>query len=145
MFEQNKTLFQNLRNLNLPSGEYAIFGSGPMGVRNLREMHDIDIIVTETLFNEYLNKAGWKIRKIYENNDCFEGLDNHDLNIEMWKDWYTGWNVFKMIQESEIIDDMPFVKLSYLIKWKKFFATNKDITDIEIIEHYLEGLTPPQH
>lgn len=45
MFEKNKTLFQNLRNLNLPLGEYAIFGSGPMGVRNLREMHDIELLL----------------------------------------------------------------------------------------------------
>jgi len=137
MLDKNKKLFQALKDLRLPPGEYAIFGSGPMGIRNLREMHDIDIIVTEKLFNEYADKAGWDVKNIYENNDCFKGLNNRAINIEIWKDWYTDWDVKKMIQEADIIDDMPFVKLDYLIKWKKFFARQKDVKDVELIEKFL--------
>ncbi len=42
----NKELFKKVKNLNLPIGDYALFGSAPMGIRGLRECHDIDIIVT---------------------------------------------------------------------------------------------------
>lgn len=62
---KNQKLFQRVKELNLPIGEYAIFGSGPMGIRDLREMHDMDLIVSDKIFNEYLDKQGWKIKEIY--------------------------------------------------------------------------------
>ena len=34
-----------LKALKLPVGQYAIFGSGPLAIRNLKAASDIDIIV----------------------------------------------------------------------------------------------------
>ena len=130
----NEELFQKVKELNLPIGEYALFGSAPMGVRGLRECHDIDIIVTEKLWNDYKNKSEWKLMEIREDNNYFEGLRNDD--IELWKDWWPGWNVDKLIQEAEIIDGLPFVKLEEVIKWKRFRAREKDLKDVEIIEKF---------
>jgi len=132
----NKELFQKVKELNLPIGEYALFGSAPMGVRGLRECHDIDIIVTEKLWNDYKNKSEWKLIEIREDNNYFEGLRNDD--IELWRDWWPGWNVDKLIQEAEIIDGLSFVKLGEVIKWKRFRAREKDLKDVEIIEKFLQ-------
>ena len=41
-----------LEQLNLPKGKYVIFGSGPLSIRGLRENHDLDILVTEDLWNK---------------------------------------------------------------------------------------------
>jgi nucleoside phosphorylase len=38
-------LLDELRALALPAEKFAVFGSGPMGVRGLRDMHDVDVIV----------------------------------------------------------------------------------------------------
>ncbi|MFA5169386.1 MAG: hypothetical protein WC420_01385 [Candidatus Paceibacterota bacterium] len=121
--------------MNLPIGEYAIFGSGPMGIRNLREMHDIDLIVSDRIFNEYLNKQGWEIKEIYGYRDW---LKNESLEIEMGRDWHEGWDVEGMIGEADIIDGLPFVKLRYLIDWKKYFGREKDLKDVELIEKFLK-------
>jgi len=131
--DRNKELFQRVKELNLPIGEYAIFGSGPMGIRDLRDMHDIDLIVSNRIFNEYSNKQGWKIKEIYGYRYW---LKNDNLEIEMGRDWHEGWDVEGMIREAEIIDELPFVKLEYLIKWKKFFGREKDLKDVELIEKY---------
>jgi len=133
---KNEELFKRVKELNLPIGEYAIFGSGPMGIRNLREMHDIDIIVSDRIFDEYLNKQEWKIREIYGYQDC---LKNDSLEIEMGRDWHEGWDVEEMIREAEIIDGLPFVKLEYLIEWKKFYRREKDLKDVEMIEKFLNN------
>ena len=130
---RNQELFQRVKELNLPIGEYAIFGSGPMGIRDLRDMHDIDLIVSNRIFNEYSNKQGWKIKEIYGYRYW---LKNDNLEIEMGRDWHEGWDVEGMIREAEIIDELPFVKLEYLIKWKKFFGREKDLKDVELIEKY---------
>jgi hypothetical protein len=136
MLSKNKKLFQKLKELKLPLKEYAVFGSGPMGIRDLREINDIDIIITEKIFNEYLDKPEWKIRNVYKNNECFRRLINNN-NIEMWRDWYTNWDVEKMIQEAEIIDNIPFVRLNYVVKWKNFLSREKDIEDVKLIEKFL--------
>lgn len=133
----NKKLFENVKSLNFPLGEYAIFGSGPMGIRGLREMHDIDLIVKERLFKEYKNKEGWEEKKVNDGDMVFIGLANYDLNIEMWDEWYPGWNIDSLIDDAEIIDGLPFVRIEELLKWKKTFAREKDSKDAEIIEKYL--------
>ena len=38
---QNAQKFEQFKKLNLPLGEYAITGSGPMGIRNLKAIGDI--------------------------------------------------------------------------------------------------------
>ncbi len=48
--------------LGLPLGKYALFGSAPMGTRNLRDCHDADIIMSEDIWNTYRDKAGWTAR-----------------------------------------------------------------------------------
>jgi 8-oxo-dGTP pyrophosphatase MutT (NUDIX family) len=133
----NIELFKQVKSLNLPIGEYAIFGSGPMGIRNLREMHDIDLVISERVYEDYKNKEGWEKKEIKEGNEYYQGLANYGMNIEMWKDWYVGWNISKLIEDAEIIDGMPFVRIETLLKWKKFRAREKDIKDVEIIEKYL--------
>lgn len=42
-----------LKNLGLPKGEFVIFGSGPLAIRGIRENHDIDILVTESLWKKF--------------------------------------------------------------------------------------------
>jgi hypothetical protein len=135
----NKDLFGKVKGLNLPTGEYALFGSAPLGIRELKKCRDIDIIMSENLWNEYKNKLNWKIKKNLDRNDSY-CLCNDDNDIELWKDWAPGaWNVVELIKEAEIIDDLPFVKLEQVIKWKKLNGRGKDLKDIEIIEIYLKS------
>jgi len=51
--------------------------------------------------------------------------------------WRAG-DIKKLIAEAEIIDDLPFVKLEDVLKWKKLCNRGeKDKRDIELIENYL--------
>ena len=50
-----KDLFQKVKELNLPKGKYALFGSAPMGLRGIRECHDIDIIAKKKKNIESIN------------------------------------------------------------------------------------------
>jgi hypothetical protein len=125
----NKDLFQRVKDLKLPIGKYALFGSAPLGIRGLKDCHDIDIIVTEDLWNEYTNK-GWELRTMLHGSQYFWNNE-----IELWKDWQPGkWNIGQLIGDAEIIDGLPFVKLERVLEWKKLRAREKDLKDIETIE-----------
>ncbi|MEK7567012.1 MAG: hypothetical protein AAB527_02680 [Patescibacteria group bacterium] len=125
-------LFQKVRDLKLPLGKYALFGSAPLGIRGLRDCRDIDIIVTENLWNECKSKD-WKIK---DKPDIGQYLCRGE--IELWKNWAPGqWNIKKLIQESEMIDGLPFVRLESVVAWKKLNGREKDLKDLKTIEKFL--------
>lgn len=124
---------KKLKDLNLPKGKFAIFGSGPIGIRGLREIGDLDVIVTEDIFNDFIKRPDFKLDKKKSGNEYLE-----KDSIEFYKNWHPGdWDINKLIQEAEIIDDLPFVRLEEVLKWKKLKGRDKDIKDIELIEEFL--------
>lgn len=130
----NKDLFNKVKEIGLPLGKYAIFGSGPMGIRGLRECRDLDIIVTEDIYNIYKNNSDWELKKC----DKSEYLEKD--NIELWKNWSpSDWNINQLIKNAEIIDSLPFVRLEEVLRWKKILGRKKDLEDIKIIERYLKN------
>ena len=129
---------QKIKDLQLPAGEFAIFGSGPLAVRNIRESHDADLIVFEKLFEEYKQKSDWKYKGFERDGRYVEMIEKDE--VEFYKDWRPGeWNIAKLIQESEIINGLPFVKLDEVLKWKKISNREKDKKDILLIEKYLQN------
>lgn len=124
MFENYLKAVERLR---LPKNQFAIFGSGPLSVRNLREANDVDLIVKEPLWDELSKKysvMGKRLIKIGE--------------TEIYKDWKPWFNdVDFLIDSADIINGFRFVKLEYLLKWKQEMNREKDKTDIKIISDFL--------
>ncbi len=116
--------------LQLPIGQFTIWGSGPLAIRNLREAHDIDIIVKwnlwENLSKKYEvegpKKNVIRIMDMEIFNDCLNITDKLD----------------EIIDNSEIIEGYPFMPLSYVIEWKKYYNREKDHNDIALIKEYLK-------
>lgn len=133
-----KVLLLQVRKLNLSKGEYAVFGSGPIGVRGLRDCSDMDLIVTEELFENYSKKADWKKAELERDDRQVEMIKKGE--IELYKSWGPGkWDSNKLIKDAEIIEGLPFVKLKYVLKWKKISGREKDKQDIKLINEYLEN------
>lgn len=126
-------LFEKVKMIGLPAGAYAIFGSGPMAVRGLRDCKDIDLIVTDEIFEEYRNSSGWELKEMKGQ----EILANN--GVEMANSWWPGeWDIKRLIEDAEIIEGLPFVRLSEVLKWKKLAKRDKDMKDIEILEKYFK-------
>ena len=129
----NKDLFQKVKELALPIGRYVLFGSAPLGIRNLRECADIDIVVTQDIWDKYKARPDWQLDKTRHGNSYLR-----NGSLELLKDWKPGiWDIEKLIKEAEIIDGLPFVRLEYVVEWKRLNAREKDLKDIEIIENFL--------
>ncbi len=121
-----------LKLLNLPKSKFAIFGSGPIAIRGLREARDIDVIVKKELWDELKKRY---VKFIKNNPECIK-IDN----IEIYKDWPGFDKVNQLIDDAEIIRGWPFVKLEHILIWKKQTRRKKDIKDIGLIKKYYKGL-----
>ena len=56
-----------VKKLNLPKGKYAIFGSGPLAIRNIRDTHDLDVIVKNDIYKDRLLRQ--KLMEKYQTDE----------------------------------------------------------------------------
>lgn len=130
-------VFKEIRELNLPFGQYVVVGGAIMAAHGIKDTQDVDLVVTEDLF-EKLKQRGWKEHKRPNGEPGLEykvfeayldvNCGNHNPKTE------------DLIAGAEIINGVPFISLEELIKFKKEYARPKDLEHIKTIEQHLEGL-----
>lgn len=128
-------MFDDLKGVGLPIGEYLVTGSGPLGVKGIRSVNDIDIVVTRRLWayleSKYEARIEDGLKKIAIPNTCIEVLGEGSA-------YYSSENDIKSrIEQAEIIDGFPFERLEKVINIKKQIGRKKDLADVKLIQEYL--------
>lgn len=128
------TLIQELKALNLPANEFAITSSGPLGVRNLREINDLDIIVYPQLWQ--------KLSQTYPVvlDGDFESIYLGNIQILGPGSWFTDpafGSVEHQIDTADNIDGLRYVQLPIILEIKKLKTRTKDKKDVILIQDYL--------
>ncbi|MGD2169520.1 MAG: hypothetical protein PVI40_04700 [Chlamydiota bacterium] len=135
----NQEKFDALRQFNLPIDQYAITGSGPMGIRNLKIIGDIDIIVSEKLWNDLASKYGIidqnGVKKIAFPGGIIEAFYQDSFYSKQFDD--KAPTCTSRIANAEIIDGLPFDTLETTLYYKKKERREKDLRDIELIEKWI--------
>lgn len=134
---QNNDLFRKLDSLDLDPSQYVIMGSGIMfalGIRQLTDLDDIDILVTE---------SGWeKVKSLAEIHHDDEWNCDHLYLFDEKIEIYNGWGPSKYIPENLIAESLKigrynFASLEDVIKWKKELGRDKDYKHIAMIMNFL--------
>lgn len=125
-----KKLLQRLKKLNLPKNKFAVFGSGPLGIRGLREVNDLDLIVTRDLWKKLKHQYQTVFKDGYEKIYLSE-------KVEAFPDPIINVKLEEIIKEADIFDGVRFVNLQTTIEWKRKRGRQKDFQDIELIRDYL--------
>lgn len=124
-------LFERLKELELPEGEYAVFGSGPLLVRNIiHDSNDLDILcrgpawqrVKSLGIPQFLPDYGVTIVTLKHGHLTFGdrwGIGDFDTD--------------ELIDAAEQIDGLPFVRLEQVVKYKQLRAAAKDLQHIEAL------------
>jgi len=126
------SVFDLLRSLDLPAGDYAIFGSGPLIVRGIIEAaNDLDVLARGTAWDEaqQYGELVYLPDHDVEIVSCFDGV------VTIGTEWAIGeFNVDELIDSAEIIDGLPFVRLEYVILYKQIAGRPKDMRHLELIK-----------
>lgn len=130
-----ENLLAQLDKLDLPSDQYAITSSGALAVRKIREAHDLDIIVTDKLWNKLAQK--YPVKKGQDCDNIFIGdiqiMGNFYIKPEEDK-----YPVNEQIDTADIIDGKRYVNLNIIKFYKHQWGRPKDLQDIKLIEDYLK-------
>jgi len=137
--QSNQIKFSALREFNLPIDQYVIAGSGPMGIRNLKAIGDIDIIVSENLWTELASKYGVSdkdgIKKITFPGGIIEAFHQDSFYSEPFDEKAPKYEW--RLANAEIIDNLPFDTLETTLYYKMKDRREKDLQDIELIKKWL--------
>jgi len=138
MLQKNRKKFAAVKKLELPIGQYAITGSGALGIRNLRKIGDVDIIVTAELWNVLAAKYGVTdetgVKKIVFPNGIVEALGGCSFYTE--KKDPDAPTIADRITHAEIIEGLPFESLEHVLYYKRKMGREKDVRDVLIIEEW---------
>jgi hypothetical protein len=128
---------KQLDKLNLPKDQYVIVGSGALGARKIRESHDLDVLVTEELWQKLRLK--YELTKIKP----VENIDIGDVQILGHCSVFRGSDIAsveKIIETADVIFDHKFISVDLLRKFKQKEGREKDLNDIKLIDKYLQTI-----
>ncbi len=130
---------ENLKALNLPPNEFIVVGSGSLAVRGIREAKDVDIVVTESLWNVMSKKYKVELNDWGVERLCLP----HDIEILNPKQSIFGNSKivpFKGIfNNADVFDGIKFLDLEHLKMIKLKLGRPIDLQDIKLIDKYLQA------
>lgn len=129
--------FENLKKLNLPTDQFVVVSSGALSIRGIRDSKDIDIIVTETLWDDMIKKHPTGINSF--------GIENIELenDIEILHPVQSLFGnsqivpVQELFEKADVFDGIKFINLDHLKILKMELGRERDIEDINLINNYL--------
>jgi hypothetical protein len=125
-------LFERLRALDLPAGDYAIFGSGTLAIRGLiDDPADLDVLCRGAAWKRVLTLGS--LDTLPDGNPIVS-LEGGLLTFgHTWA--FGDSDIEEMIDNAETIDGLPFVRLNHVVAYKKARLNERDRVHLDLIEH----------
>jgi len=134
-------LFDLLRSLDLPIGDYAVFGSGPLIIRGIIEAtNDLDVVSRGDAW-EQARASGDLVTLPLDGAvivSCFDGA------ITIGRSWaYGDVDIDNLIDTAEVIDGTPFVGLEHVVAYKKIADRPKDRQHLRLLAEHRRSARRP--
>lgn len=129
-----KEMLKAVHNLNFPQGECVVVGSGTLTARGIRESLDVDLIVSEKIWNELSKK-----------HDVFQKGGVNRISLSEDVEVLGPGSIFlssavipveNVFNEAEVYEEIKFLNLQHLKKFKRALGRDKDLEDVQLIEAY---------
>lgn len=128
-----------LKSLKLPKEGYCLFGGVCLAIRDIRSTDDIDIYVTDQLYQRF-KQAGWREKSDLWPEPPYLVAKIHGMGIEVYRVFVTEiWQpkFQQYLVEPEIIDGYRFMPLDELYEWKAAVRRPKDVRDLKLIDAFM--------
>lgn len=130
---QRNKIVEQVKGISLRKNEYIVVGSGLLGALKLRDVEDIDLVVSPEILDRYESKDGW--RKEVRYGKTFLLKEPFEMFSELaWEDYQTTRG--EAIASARYIDGVPFLNIEETIKFKQALGREKDYQDIKLLKQY---------
>lgn len=120
---------QDLADLDLPEGEWALFGSGPLLLRGwIDDVGDLDVLSRGAAWEKAI--AEGTIEALDDGNQ----ISRIGEGVTVGRSWpYGPETVDHMIDTAEMIEGFPCVRLDYIVAYMELFDRPKDRERLAVI------------
>ena len=126
-------IFAEVRKLGFSDSEYVVVGSGIMQAMGIKNVDDIDIVVTPELF-ERCTAQGWEW---HPRPNGEPGLRRGDVSLYLDVNCPPAELSFaQLLAGSVVVEGVRFSSLDQLVDFKKAYGRDKDMRDLELIAAY---------
>jgi hypothetical protein len=129
-------IIQEIKELSLPDGEYIISGSGALSVRGIREHNDIDILISQKLWDDLLENNNWSINDKYDTTIVHPGGYFEAKTALEWMD--NKPTLEDLLPRADYFENIAFMSLQDLKESKIELGREKDLKDIPMIDEYIK-------
>jgi len=135
--QQARDLFGLLRSLDMPEGDYAVFGSGPLIVRGIIEpANDLDVVSRGAAWSTAVERG--QLVDLSEHGVTIASV--FDGAITVGTEWAIGrFDIDSLIDTAEVIDGLPFVRLEHVVAYKRLAGRLKDLEHLRLLAEYEAG------
>jgi hypothetical protein len=135
----NKSNFiKAVKELKLRSEDYVVIGSGIMVALEIREADDVDIVVSQSVFERILANKDWS-RKILDDGSTVLIKDYYEISLD--RETQNAHPSLKELKNDQaLVDGVPFISLNRVMELKSKRGLKKDIKDISLIKDYAKGI-----
>lgn len=129
-------VIEKVKELNFPLGYYVVIGAGLLQVLGLRDTQDVDLAVTNGLFEQLRSTGKWGEREKWGKPFLFR--DDIEISNKLSWDGYTT-TIEHAIETALIIDGVAFLNIEETIKFKAAMGREKDLKDIALLQAYVSS------
>jgi hypothetical protein len=131
-------IVSRVKTLNLPGGEYCVFGSGVLEIHGIRKANDVDLLVTEKLYQE-LKERGWKRKWFFWRMLWCKVIVNGQNEAFTNLHWAASYrpNTKDLIHRAEYYHGVSFLRLKDLLAFQLHLPRKKDVRGCRLIEEFL--------
>ena len=133
----SETFADKVKALNLPLDQIIVIGSGILDQLGIRPASDIDLAEGSDLMKKLSEESGDWLKKFDDNQRFYFVKD--DGSAEVWDGWEFNGQVVSydnLLDYSVEYDDVRFVNLEFLSRWKKWRSREKDVQDVKLIDEW---------
>lgn len=120
-----------VRRLKAPESEYMVIGGAVLEALNIRETHDVDLVVSDAFYALLKSEKKWQE---YTQDNGKNILSHEGYNV--MHSWM-GMDLERLEKHMQIIDGVRYMGTQDLIKAKRQLARKKDLNDVALLEAYL--------
>ena len=130
-----RSAVEMVHRLGLKRGSFVVIGGAVLEVLNLRETSDVDLVVSDEVYEHYRDEKKWA-EYVQDNGKKVLSHDGYNM-MHTWMG-----NSLKHLQHHSFeIEKIAFMGVEELIEAKRHLGRKKDLEDIMLLEGYQETPT----